>query len=113
MADKEEYITETSSFLTETARRVESILQKLKWKKETLLKEVFKNQQIREITLIMRTKVPTTAMFYLCNLSLKANKSKIVHCPVNPSHRISTSRFEKHLSVCQYTSKGLKPQVKY
>ncbi|KAM7425004.1 hypothetical protein ABFA07_023508 [Porites harrisoni] len=78
MADKEECITEISSFLTETARRVESILQKLKWNKETLLKE--------------------------------ANKSKIVHCPVNPSHRISTSRFEKHLSVCQYTSKGLKPQ---
>ena len=61
MADKEkcreECITELSSFLTETARKVESILQKLKWKKETLLKEVFKNQLNGEITLIMRTKV--------------------------------------------------------
>lgn len=55
MADKE--ITELSSFLTETARKVESILQKLKWKKETLLKEVFKSQLNREIALIMRTKV--------------------------------------------------------
>lgn len=48
---------ELSSFLTETARKVESILQKLKWKKETLLKEVLKKQLNREITLIMRTKV--------------------------------------------------------
>ena len=57
MADKEECITELSLFLTETARKVESILQKLKWKKETLLKEVLKKQLNREITLIMRTKV--------------------------------------------------------
>ena len=56
MADKEECITELSSFLTETARKVESILQKLKWKKETLLKEVFKKQLNREITLKMRAK---------------------------------------------------------
>ena len=56
MADKEKCITELSSFLTETARKVESILQKLNWKKETLLKEVFKNQQNRDITLVMRTK---------------------------------------------------------
>jgi len=56
MADKEKCITELSSFLTETARKVESILHKLKWKKETLLKEVFKKQLIREITLTMRAK---------------------------------------------------------
>lgn len=56
MADKEKCITELSSFLTETARNVESILQKLKWKKETLLKEVLKSQLNREITLKMRAK---------------------------------------------------------
>lgn len=57
MADKEKCITELSSFLTETARKVESILQKLKWKKEALLKEVFKGQLNREITLKIRAKV--------------------------------------------------------
>ena len=56
MADKEKCITELSSFLTETARKVESILQKLKWKKETLLKEVLKSQLNREITVKMRAK---------------------------------------------------------
>lgn len=56
MADNEKCITELSSFLTETARKVESILQKLKWKKETLLKEVLKSQLNREITLKMRVK---------------------------------------------------------
>ena len=45
--------------------------------------------------------------------SLKVNSSKLVYCPNDFSHRIPASRLHKHLSVCQYKAKGIKPQVQY
>ncbi|KAL9962394.1 hypothetical protein ACROYT_G031494 [Oculina patagonica] len=32
------------------------------------------------------------------SLMKKVNSSRLVHCPINPSHRIPTSRLEKHLT---------------
>jgi len=44
------------------------------------------------------------------NLMKKVRNSMLVHCPINPSHRIPASRLDKHLNVCRYTSKDIRPQ---
>ena len=41
MADKEKCVGELSAFLIKTACKVETMLHRLKWKKEKLLKEVY------------------------------------------------------------------------
>ena len=52
-------------------------------------------------------------MLVLFLIKLKVSKSKVVHCPINPSHRIPASRLDKHLNVCRYTSKDIKPQARF
>lgn len=127
MADKERSVQEFSLFLSRTAREMEKVLCQLKWTKESLMKQVWigaiSGKATSKFTSIkLRKCVPhceayitglTCLMFVFSLIKLKASSSKLVHCPINPSHRIPVSRLDKHLNVCRYTSKDIRPQARY
>lgn len=128
MADKEQCVREFSSFLSRTAREMEGVLCQLKWRKENLMKKVwigansgnltskFASIKLTEYVPVHFTDLSVgfiKLMFIFSLIELKVRNSKLVHCPINPSHRIPASRLDKHLNVCRYTSKDIRPQARY
>lgn len=132
MADKERCVGEFSSFLSRTAREMEKVLCQLKWRKENLMKKVWIGAILGNATWefasikldwVHACKLLCINNYHFTGLSVgfvkfvfslivyKVSTSKLVHCPINPSHRIPASSLDKHLNVCRYTSKDIRLQA--